>query len=406
MKLAYRTYHLLFFAIYVIAHLVFYKLGILSSESQDYAAPVQSLLNNGSLVDETGFLWNKTPPVFPLWLYLQYQIAAFTGIPQIVITSLCSIILTLVSGHFIYKIARLIFPEKERLARIALILFLSCPFIIYATYKPLSLVPFCALLYASLYYFWRFLFEKTYYKDLIISSVLIALALLTRPIGILLPLIYALICVIYLFKDKERAFVSPIVSLVIIALTIAPWTAYNVIKTNQFVLLSSHGVNSIKDGFNLSNKFYREKIPVSEDVAKISNSFYAQRDDVHNLGDVLSFLDEQWKEDKGAVINFYLYKAQRVWYGLDSQNSKKERVIKIISILYILLFIWGSVLLFKQKNRSYTWFLIMLLLITFYFWGMATLVVPLLRYMLPAMGLLMLSVAFAAEQYLPKRFRL
>ncbi|WP_046755619.1 glycosyltransferase family 39 protein [Kordia jejudonensis] len=405
MKLSYKTYYILFFILYALAHIVFYKMGILSSESQDYTAPVESLINNGSFLDETGFLWNKTPPLFPLWLYIQYQIAVFTGIPQILLTSLFSIVITLFSGHFIYKIVRLVFSENERMARLAMLLFLSCPFIIYATYKPLSLVPFCVLLYASLYYLLKYLFYDKDYKQLIISSVLLGLALLTRPIGILIPLIYALVCIIYLFKHKKRAFVSIAIIASVIALTIAPWTAYNYAKSNQFVLLSSHGVNSIKDGFNLSNKFYREKIEVSEDVSMISNSFYEQREEVQNLGDVLTFLGKKWEEDKGALLNFYLFKAQRVWYGLDSQNSKKERYIKIISILYIILFITGSVLIFRQKNKQYSWLLISILLITFYFWGMAIVVVPLLRYMLPSIGLFMISIAFLGDAYLPKRLR-
>lgn len=406
MKMSYRTYYLIFFILYGIAHIVFYKLGILSSESQDYTAPVQSLINNGSFLDETGFFWNKTPPVFPIWLYFQYQLAAFTGIPQMIITSLCSIVLTLFSGHLIHSISLVIFPEKERLARIAMCLFLACPFIIYATYKPLSLVPFCVFLYASLLYFFRFLYRNTTYKELIISSFLLALALLTRPIGILIPLIYAFVCIVYLFKNKKKAAISAIISLAVTALTIAPWSVYNYVKSNQFVVLSSHGVNSIIDGFNLSNKFYREKIPVSEDVAMISNSFYKQREEVHSLSDVLTFLKEKWKEDKGAVLNFYAYKAQRVWYGLDSQNSKKERVIKIVSIVYILFFVVGSIVLFRQKQRHYSWWLITVFLITFYFWGMALLVVPLLRYMLPSMGLFMISIAFVCDYYVPKRGRL
>ena len=155
---------------------------------------------------------------------------------------------------------------------------------------------------------------------------------------------------------------------------------------------------SIKDGHKLYHKDYREKHVVSEDVKFIVDDFYKKRETLNTLPDIINFLKDKFKEDKWAVINFYLYKAKRVWFGLDSQNIKKERVIKIFSFLYIVLFMIAMYKVFKKNNRDQIILLSIIILVTFTFWGMAILVVPLLRYVLLSYGLFTLLIPIILEK--------
>ena len=393
-----------FLLIYLFAHLLFFKLGILKSFNTDYTEPVLMLLEgNLSFINQYGELWNRGPFLYPLILAFQLKTALVFNINALYITSLFSIGTILFSGFILYKIARLFFSENYRHAQLTLVLYLSIPFNIYSSSMPLSETPFGVFVLLSIYYLLKGFLNFNKSKYFLLSGVTLGLALLIRPIGILLPIVYLLIIFYFFFREyKRKAVYRMLFFAFAVFLTILPWSIYNYIKTDKIILLSSNGVGSIKDGHKLYHKNYREKHEVSEHVKFIVDDFYKKRETLNTLPDIIDFLKDKFKEDKWAVINFYLYKAKRVWFGLDSQNIKKERVIKIFSFLYIVLFMIAMYKVFKKNNREQIILLSIIILVTFTFWGMAILVVPLLRYVLLSYGLFTLLIPIILEKSIKK----
>jgi 4-amino-4-deoxy-L-arabinose transferase-like glycosyltransferase len=389
-----RLIFLIFICAYILAHLFFFNLGILKSFNTDYREPINMILEgNLTFINEHGELWNRGPFLYPLILALQLKIAAILNVNALIITSSFSITAILFSGYILYKIARLYFSKDYKHAQLTLILYLSIPFNIYSSSMPLSEIPFAVFILLSIYYLLKgFLYFKNL-KYFVLSGIALGLALLVRPIGILLPIVYSLIIFSSLFREYKKIIIYRIFFFLLsVFLTILPWSTYNYIKTDKIILLSSNGVASIKDGLKLYHKDYREKQKVSDDVKFVVDDFYKKRKSMNTLPDIVEFLKDKFKEDKWAVLNFYIYKAKRVWFGLDSQSVKKERIIKIIGFLYIILFMIASYKIFKRKIRSELILLSVILFITLTFWGMAILVVPLLRYVLLSYGLFTLLI--------------
>ena len=391
-----------FLFIYIFAHLLFFKLGVLKSFNTDYTDPVLMLLDgNFSFINQNGELWNRGPFLYPLILAFQLKLALILNINALFITSIFSISVILFSGFILYKIARLFFFENYKHAQLTLILYLSIPFNIYSSSMPLSEIPFGLFVLLSIYYLLKGLLDFNKSKYFLLSGVTLGLALLIRPIGILLPLVYLLIIFSFFFKKyRKTAILRMLFFSLAVSLTILPWSIYNYIKTDKVVLLASNGVASIKDGLKLYHKGYREKHEVSDDVKFVVDDFYQKRETMNTLPVIIDFLKDKFKEDKWAVINFYLYKAKRVWYGLDSQNIKKEKIIKIFSFLYIILFMIALYKVFKRNDRKQIILLSIIILVTLTFWGMAILVVPLLRYVLLSYGLFTLLIPIILEKKL------
>ena len=240
---------LFFSLIYIFTHLLFFKLGVLKSFNTDYTEPVLMILEgNFSFINQQGEIWNRGPFLYPLILAFQLKLASILNINTLFITSLFSIGAIMLSGFVLYKIARLFFFENYKHAQLTLILYLSIPFNIYSSSMPLSEAPFGVFILLSIYFLLKGLLDFSKLKYFILSGITLGLALLIRPIGILLPIIYLLIIFYFFFREyKKAAIYRMFFFFLAVFLTILPWSAYNYIKTDKIILLSSNGVASIKE---------------------------------------------------------------------------------------------------------------------------------------------------------------
>lgn len=88
----------------------------------------------------------------------------------------------------------------------------------------------------------------------------------------------------------------------------------------------------------------------------------------------------------GRSTKLLLLKALRSWYATDS--ARYETVILPIQIVYLLLILWGFIAAWKSKSTSRL-YAVYIALTTLYFWLATTSALSILRYMIPAMCLLM-----------------
>jgi hypothetical protein len=183
------------------------------------------------------------------------------------------------------------------------------------------------------------------------------------------------------------------------ALVVAPWLGGVYAATGEVIPLSSGGTVTLKDGltFLVVDKSYRQDVAVAADVAALQNEFQRRRPEMTSTGALVAVVLDEARQTPLAFARFTFVKAARSWYGVDSRTFEGPTLA--LQAAYLLLSVWGSVVVFRPRFRSAlgrpddlrrmvagNW------LIAAYFWVMTMTVVPLLRYMLPVMGPLFVAL--------------
>ncbi len=215
-------------------------------------------------------------------------------------------------------------------------------------------------------------------------------AMLIRPIAI--GMSFIILAIIWLFADKIKLSLKIFFIAMVFAgnlLMVAPWEGWMYQKTGKIIPLCASGVNAIRDGltFAVKMKGYRQEVWVPADVRTLQEDISGQYKKLKTLGDIVSVLAKELRSQPIAMVKLFLIKMARSWFGTDSH--KLETPILLIQALYFALILWGTAVVWKmgpiaKKLVLGVW------LIVFYFWGMCTISLTVLRYMVPVIGLLFL----------------
>jgi hypothetical protein len=186
-------------------------------------------------------------------------------------------------------------------------------------------------------------------------------------------------------------------------LPLLPWEIHVFERTGQWILVSSNSSHSTFDGltFALEAKASGQRLEVDPDVRWLMEQVWEHRFELSTTGSMIRFVADRYPERPSAVIKLLLLKAGRSWYGTQAQWY--ERVIAAIQIPYLLLVsvgIWVCWSRFPARRRDY---IPLILLTTGYMWAISILVLPILRYMVPAISLLLVPAAALLERFLPRR---
>ncbi len=109
-------------------------------------------------------------------------------------------------------------------------------------------------------------------------------------------------------------------------------------------------------------------------------------------GSILAFYISELRQHPFDLGSFFLIKAARAWYANISESG--EMKVLFLQIPYLGLGLTGIFMALK-KHRSTA---IFLLAVIFYFWAVTVSVLAILRYMMPALGILFMFAGFAAEE--------
>jgi hypothetical protein len=120
----------------------------------------------------------------------------------------------------------------------------------------------------------------------------------------------------------------------------------------------------------------------------------AHHDEIRTTGQMGAFVLRAAGERPGTVVKLYALKASRAWYA--TYTVRYEKFSAAIQVPYLVLAAWGLILAWRRGVAPRTWATITLLLVL-YFWVMTLAVVSIVRYMMPALSLLMIFVALAVE---------
>lgn len=356
----------------------FASTGDFSHISSDYGVPAQEL------IDGRDYASFRFPPAMPIALAALYRIAHTLGVSDRALVAGWIVLLVAAESVLLYGIIRALWPKT--LSVIAIGLWLFYPPALYLVGYVGSEQLFNVGLFASVLLFIhaQSMTSRRQLVALFASGCFAALAMLTRSVGIGLFIILPLV---YVWKPPSRPVWPGIVALLLgMIVLVLPWEIYAYTRTHVIVPLSLGGPGAMIDGatYAVDPKDHRN-IPITDADRALQLDFYKiPRGQITTLSQIGDFFVTQFRERPGAVVEHFAAKFVNVWYATD--GSRLGSAFLLVQAPYIALFAVSLVLGFRQDRRRRR----MTLLVTLfglYLLGMTVLMVPLLRYILPAIGL-------------------
>lgn len=368
------------------------------NQSTDYALAYEPVARNivaGRGVTLEGDIATRYPPGFAVLLAGIFRLGDALHVADETMVLAFRLLCVGLAVVLIYGLARLLW--SPRAALIPAVAWMTYPFALWLTKQPNSEVPFIPVFFAAMLVFWWALLRErggaragAFY---LAAGALSGAAMLIRPAALGLSIVMALL--VLLFAARATALRTRLLygALVVLGsiLVVLPWEAAVYARTSAIIPLSSGGPATIYDGltFLAVPKDYRREVAIPEDVADLMWAIHERRAEATTTGGVFTVLADEARVAPAAFIKLMLIKLARSWYGIDSRVM--ERPTLLIQIVYLLLATWGTLYCVRQGGAARrliggNW------LIVFYFWAMTFTVIPLLRYMTPVMGLLMLPL--------------
>jgi len=376
-------------------HLVF--LGLLpnrwnQNESTDYIKfyePVaRNLVQGQGLVTLDGTPAVRYPPGYPLILAGLIKVARSSGFREPVVLRSFVALLVMFIPILVYGITATVF--EQRVAVLAALLWSTYPFFLWLTKQPNSEIPFILFFFLAVYLFVRSMDFHRFAAWLGFAvGVSVGEASLIRPIALALSgaLLLALWFCGRVWTPRQRVFFSALL-LFGNVVVVFPWELWACEKTGHWILLSTNGPPSIVDGltFVLKERGNGDTLSVSPEVRTLMQEVKDQSEQLESTRAIAAFLAKKFEKEPFTVMELILLKARRAWYANDTRSF--EHWIVLLQVPYLLLAAVGAVVATKLGLRQRRLTLIVLMA-TGYLWIMTIAGLSILRYMVPAMGLLM-----------------
>ena len=371
-----------------------------STDYQSFYEPVARSLLAGDGLTLDGHPAVQYPPGWPLVLAAAFGLAERTAASEDVLLTGMILLLTGISGALIYLLAAEIYPPKPALW--AGVLWVSYPIFLYNTKQPNSEHLFLVFFFASVLVYFRLL-DRPQAGPALLVGVLSGISLLIRPVALGIGILFAFATPLALrgIALRRRLALAGLI-LTGLLVTIAPWEAWTRANSQANILINYRGLRSVNDGltFGVYDKDYRERLNLPQDVLDLMQRYLdaVAQGRIVSVGDVAVHLAGELSEHPGTLIKLLAIKALRAWYATDS--GRFEGYLIGLQLSYLGASAAGMAAILKESRRKKTQLVILLLLVV-YFWLMTTAVLPIVRYMLPAMAILILFIPAAITAFVP-----
>lgn len=214
-------------------------------------------------------------------------------------------------------------------------------------------------------------------------------AILLRPAGIALPL--ALLLQLAANQPRSIARVAQRFAPVVLAtvLVLAPWWIWTTMRTGAPVWLSTGGLPSMVDGWTFARHARGVQVSPGEDALTASLRRMWLDGQISGGSDLAHAL---LTTDPGAALRMFGRKVVRAWYATDSQRH--EGILATMQAFLLGLAVVGTMRLARSDwwtaNRHVLVLAGSWVLLT---WASTVLVLSILRYMVPAMPIIVVLAA-------------
>jgi 4-amino-4-deoxy-L-arabinose transferase-like glycosyltransferase len=359
---------------------------------QFYEPVAHNLLAGKGFVTADGKPALEFPPGFPLVLAGSFAAARAWGFSEELALRLQVVFCVGVSAILVYLIAARVFGLLT--AVVAAVLWSTYPLQLWLTKQPDSghifnvflLSAICILLHSDR---GDFAFPLMF-----LAGLFIGIGSLVRPIGIALSAVF--LCGLWSFRSetsqKRRAVLAGLIILGNLA-AIAPWELWAHRVTGKWIPLSTSGLANILDGITLSawrpSQGLTLTVPIG--VRNLIGEYVANERNLTTTAEIGRFTFNEAVRHPFAMARLFAIKSARAWYATDSRRF--EKISAIVQMPYILLFLCG-VWYSRVQGGGVRVFTSFTLLFVMYFWAMTVLALSIVRYMLPAMALIVMFPAY------------
>lgn len=360
-----------------------------SPDYQNYYKPAgQALAEGDEFTTPAGSPAVRYPPGFPVLIAGLFLLEDVSGLAYDTLLSACLLLCGGITAALVFKTADLLWGSFWAL--LVALVWITYPIALWSAKQPNSEVPFMAVFCISFYVFLRAYLQKdTRPWPYVIAGVGAGVAMLIRPAAIAVGVLMSLM-LMWRLRDQLMAGRLKLAGALLVGniVIVAPWQVWVSRETNQFVLLSTGSVPSVLDGLTfavVNPESKREEIALPSEVEAVQNDILKAEKRPESFGDIGTILFTQLKERPGGVLQLLLIKIARSWYGTDSMRL--DHYILVLQLGYLALIGGAAWITFRRDNPARA-ALLPILVLTLYFWGMTTLVLSTVRYMLPALALL------------------
>ena len=179
-------------------------------------------------------------------------------------------------------------------------------------------------------------------------------------------------------------------------LVVAPWSyiAYGQTGNLHFLTPPTLAINSIGNGISFVTDIDgdRKELNLSPRVEKLASDILSGFNQLQkiqqqkpNLVAYYQIILEKASTSPGAAVEFLLIKIARAWYGTYTHGF--ETITRSLQVCYLGLIIYSMwrIIDYRLLPRR---ILLLFMAIVLYFWTIAVMFEPLVRYMVPALGIL------------------
>jgi 4-amino-4-deoxy-L-arabinose transferase-like glycosyltransferase len=351
-----------------------------------YRPYAERILAGHGFVGEKGEVNAHYPPGFPLVTALVLSWASWFGEGGAwkVMTALCRTLCVFP----IFGLARDFLGRRA--AVVATLLWMTYPFVLWLAKQPNSETPFLVFFLWSIWLYlrlWRTGAPHLAWLALG-AGMLMGGAVLMRAIAVVIgPLMAAFLLALGVGTWMQRLW-RPALLLVGVGAMVAPWQIY-LASHGERVFVARSGPTGMVDGmtFALETKASGTPLEVSPGVRRMMETVAARPEICASVGSLLRFWWDEFQSHPADLVALLWLKATRAWYGTNAQWLERETAL--VQLPYVALWMGGLVWGWRHQRHMTLWIALTVLA----FWGMTLLVLPLLRYMTPAISLLFVPLA-------------
>jgi 4-amino-4-deoxy-L-arabinose transferase-like glycosyltransferase len=352
-----------------------------------YYLPVAKNIVNGQGLTLDGKPALGYPPGYPVILAATLFIVKKLHCNDLVLIPFC---LSLCALLFFFMAKTLWDPPRALLASIAWCLY---PFIYWVGIKQASEIPFLVFFHASMLCFllgWRSTSHKKLY--FFAGGALCGISMLVRPFVIGVGVLIALLM---LFRKNDALGKRVVFAACVIlgnVVAVLPWEAWVYHKTHEVVLLcKSRDSISILDGltFAVLNPFgSRQGTKVPADVEKLMKEIATKYSDT-TTGKLWGFLMAKFQQQPVTVAKLFILKTVRAWYG--TNTNKLERIIQLFQLVFMALLSCSCFIFWRNRPKE-RFLVVGAAALLCYYWGMTIMVLSIVRYLVPILGVLLIFI--------------
>ena len=363
-------------------------------------------------VDDSGNFADARPPGHALIIIGLKSIASYIGAKEILIFRIFNVLTLTASAVILFLIARNVWGTDAVL--IGPLGWVTSPLSFWFLTNSYSEVPFFFFFFASILAFVLGIPKqgKQQLTNALLVGALLGVAMMIRTIAVGLPLVLFVIWVVIVPRQHVLRYLGVFLSLILgVAAMVGPWSYVTYQQTGSLSVLGppTLSINSLHNGVSFVTDLDgdREELRVpprlrgfAEDIHHEFSLVERYEKDTGGLRPYLSILWSAAVEKPAIAAEFVGLKMMRAWYG--TYTHKHEMFIIFLQLGYFLL-IFLSFLSMIRDRISAKSIVLLSLGSVMYFWGLAVIFEPLVRYMVAPIGLLFLLLpALTRHKFTPK----